>query len=155
MTHEESKLQQQCVAWFRLQYPEFAMLLTHPANEGNGNRISGAIHKAEGTVAGVSDLLFFLPSGAYGEICYGLGIELKTKTGRQSPAQKKFSKFFVAAGYYYVIVRSLEEFKRYIDFWISQCPKDVYETILRRWQTQQVEELQHERELIKQKFGKK
>ena len=59
--YEESRLQQQCVSWFRAQYPEYAMLLTHPINEGNrGTRTQGAIHKAEGTVAGVPDLLFFI-----------------------------------------------------------------------------------------------
>lgn len=48
MNHEESKLQQQCVSWFRAQYPQYAMLLTHMPNEGNGNRVTGAIRKAEG-----------------------------------------------------------------------------------------------------------
>ena len=62
MNHEESKLQKACVAWFRAQYPQYAMLLTHVANEGNGNRVSAAIHKGEGTVAGVPDLLLFMPA---------------------------------------------------------------------------------------------
>lgn len=66
MNHEESKLQQECVAWFRTQYPEYAMLLIHPINEGSGHtqmdRRRQGIHKAEGAVAGAPDLLFFLPS---------------------------------------------------------------------------------------------
>lgn len=121
MNHEESKLQQQCVAWFRAQYPQYAMLLTHPINEGSkGTRTQGAIHKAEGTVAGVPDLLFFMPSymkfkDTEGNIVWheihGLGIEFKTKEGRQSPEQKQFQKMFEAAGYAYVIIRSYDDFR--------------------------------------------
>lgn len=66
MNHQESKLQQQCVAWFRAQYPQYAMLLIHPINEGSGHsqtdRRRQGIHKAEGAVAGVPDLILFMPS---------------------------------------------------------------------------------------------
>ena len=74
MNHEESKLQRQCVAWFRAQYPQYAMLLTHPINEGSGHtttdRRRQGIHKAEGAVAGVPDLILFMPA----EYRYGSGI---------------------------------------------------------------------------------
>ena len=126
MRHEESKLQQQCVAWFRAQYPQYAMLLTHVPNEGNGNRVSGAIHKAEGTVAGVPDLLLFMPatystSAVFTRymICFALGIEFKTKTGKQSQKQKDFQKIFESAGYKYVIVRSFDKFKAEINDYIA------------------------------------
>lgn len=121
MNHEESKLQQQCVAWFRAQYPQYAMLLTHPINEGSKNtRVTGAIHKAEGTVAGVSDLLFFLPTWWNSYTFYsGLGIEFKTKTGRQSREQKEFQKMFEAAGYRYVIIRDVESFMKIMKKWIK------------------------------------
>ena len=126
MRHEESKLQQQCVAWFRAQYPQYAMLLTHVPNEGNGNRVSGAIHKAEGTVAGVPDLLLFMPahystSGTetfYMSYC-ALGIEFKTEKGKQSQQQKDFQKIFEAAGYRYIRVRSFDEFKKSINDYIA------------------------------------
>ena len=63
MNHEESKLQQACVSWFRAQYPQYAMLLVHPINEGSGHtsidRRRQGIHKAEGAVAGVPDLILF------------------------------------------------------------------------------------------------
>lgn len=128
MRHEESNLQQQCVAWFRAQYPQFAMLLTHVPNEGNGNRVSGAIHKAEGTVAGVPDLLLFLPScypakGRDGEtawsMVHGLGIEMKTEKGRQGQSQKDFQKMFQSAGYQYEVVRSFNEFETLIKSYIA------------------------------------
>ena len=127
MNHEESKLQQQCVAWFRAEYPQYAMLLTHPANEGNGNRVSGAIHKAEGTVAGVPDLLFFLPSiffegdASVATEYHGLGIEFKREKGRQSQEQNDFQKMFEAAGYRYILIRNKERFMFAINAWISHA----------------------------------
>ena len=133
MKHEESNLQIQCVTSFRARYPQYAMLLTHPINEGSGHtsrdRMRQGIHKAEGAVAGVADLLFFMPAeyrrpvpadGIEWTIPYnGLGIEFKTQKGRQSQEQKDFQKMFEAAGYKYIIVRSREEFDNEMDDYIS------------------------------------
>jgi hypothetical protein len=130
--HEESKMQQQCVAWFRAQYPQYAMLLTHPINEGGRNtRVSGAIHKGEGTVAGVSDLLFFMPARyrtehgfgptyqAWEYIYHMLGIEFKTAKGKQSQEQKDFQKMFEAAENKYIVIRSFEQFRKEINDYIA------------------------------------
>lgn len=133
MNHEESNLQKQCVAWFRAQYPQYAMLLIHPINEGSGHtptdRMRQGIHKAEGAVAGVPDLLFFMPC-EYREptpsVCFvrvtgynDLGIELKTSKGKQSQGQKNFQTMFEAAGYKYIVTRSFEEFKEEINDYIG------------------------------------
>lgn len=124
MNHEESILQQQCVAWFRAQYPQYAMLLTHPINEGGRStgRIGG-IHKAEGTQAGVPDLLLFMSANCPCEDYYTLygclGVEFKTLKGKQSQEQKDFQKIFEAAGNKYVVIRSFEEFKRVMNEYIS------------------------------------
>lgn len=128
MNHEESKLQQQCVAWFRAQYPQYAMLLTHPINEGSGHsatdRRRQGIHKAEGAVAGVPDLILFMPSSYEQDLgcyiwCHGLGLELKTEKGRQSQEQKDFQKMFESAGYRYLVIRSLGEFQKAVNAHIS------------------------------------
>lgn len=140
MKHEESNLQRQCVAWFRAQYQQYAMLLTHPANEGNGNRVSGAIHKAEGTMAGVPDLILFIPvlSSSLGfdiedrrELGYihGLGIELKTEKGRQSQSQQDFQHIFESAGYAYYIVRSFNGFRTIINNWIMWSDPETRKSI--------------------------
>ena len=132
MNHEESILQQQCVAWFRAQYPQYAMLLIHPINEGSGHsatdRRRQGIHKAEGAVAGVPDLLLFMPAeyrepapGGHLEWVTqfnGLGIEFKTLKGKQSQEQKSFQKMFESAGYKYNVIRSFEEFKMTINGYI-------------------------------------
>ena len=135
MNHEEQKLQMQCVAWFRAQYSQYAMLMTHPINEGHrGTAKIGGIHKAEGTQAGVPDLLLFLPAEfeepfnndlVWKTIYHGLGIEFKTSKGKQSQQQKDFQKMFEAAGYKYIVVRSFEDFKSAIDEYISNIEAHV------------------------------
>lgn len=138
--YEESRLQQQCVAWFRAQYPQYAMLLTHVANEGNGNRVSGAIHKAEGTVAGVPDLLLFLPvlNSSLGfdiedrrqmGYLHGLGIEFKTDKGKQSQGQKDFEHIFTAAGYCYCVVRSFKDFQIRVTNWIAWADPETRKSV--------------------------
>lgn len=84
--HDESNLQMACVRWFRLQYPEMAGLLFAVPNGSKRGRVTAAILKAEGALAGVSDLLFLMPAGTCPYLC----IEMKTPKGRQSPAQKEF-----------------------------------------------------------------
>lgn len=138
MNHEESKLQQACVSWFRAQYPQYAMLLVHPINEGSGHasidRRRQGIHKAEGAVAGVPDLILFMWAEfeepfnndlVWKTVFHGLGIEFKTPKGNQSQQQKDFQKMFEAAGYKYIIVRSFEEFKSAIDEYISNIEVNV------------------------------
>lgn len=119
MAYEESRLQQECVSWFRFQYPKYAHVLIHVPNEGNrakkmvytkyGAKVvcsSGARLKAEGMVAGVADLLLLVQSGEYGS----LAIEMKTQTGRLSDSQKEWRKDCEAAGNKYVVCRSFEQF---------------------------------------------
>lgn len=48
MKHEESRIQQACIKWFRLQYPKLALNLFAVPNGGARKRIEGAIMKAEG-----------------------------------------------------------------------------------------------------------
>lgn len=114
MRHIESQIQQSCFAWFRLQFPDLAMLMFAVPNGGSRRRIEAKIMKAEGVTAGVADVLFLYPSGEY----HGLCIEFKTDKGRQQPSQKRFQQAVEAQGFKYAIVRSLEEFielmKRYI-----------------------------------------
>ncbi len=138
MKHKESDLQIRCVNWFRYQYPEFARLMEHPKNEGNGNRRQGAIAKAEGVTKGVADLILHVPSFdtveaevpvRHYEIIPGTGmcsfhhedkmrvvgynslaIEMKTPTGTQSAEQKEWQRLFEAAGGLYIIVRSYDDF---------------------------------------------
>lgn len=114
MKHIESQIQQSCFKWFRLQFPDLAMLMFAVPNGGSRRRIEAAIMKSEGVTAGVADVLFLYPNAEY----HGLCIEFKTDKGRQQPSQKRFQQVVEAQGYKYVIIRRLEEFieevKKYI-----------------------------------------
>ena len=118
MRHDESNLQIACVRWFRLQYPSIAPLLFSVPNGGRRDAVTGAIIKAEGAVAGVSDLLLLLPSKNY----HGLCIEMKTKTGKQSDAQKVWQKAGEEAGYKYVVVRDRGNFVFEVDLYLLSSP---------------------------------
>ncbi|MDR1335941.1 MAG: VRR-NUC domain-containing protein [Tannerella sp.] len=113
-SHEESRIQQSCVRWFRLQYPGY--ILFAAPNGGRRGKTEASIMKGEGVLAGTADLFPALPSGQH----HGLFIEMKTKAGRQSPAQKDFGKRAVMSGYGYVICQSLEEFIETVNNYLKQ-----------------------------------
>ena len=82
MQDAEHRLQCACVRWFRYQYPHHVSLLFAVPNGGRRDAVTGARLKAEGVVAGVADLLLFVPTKQHHALC----IEMKTATGRQSTA---------------------------------------------------------------------
>ena len=115
MRHRESDLQIACVRWFAMQYPQYRGLLFAVPNGGSRNRIEAARMKAEGTVAGVGDLILLVPRGHFGALC----IELKTETGRLSPAQKEWLKRAEMAGNKCVVVRDIERFIEKVDEYLG------------------------------------
>lgn len=106
MRHQESIIQQNCVRWFRLQFPKLSRLLFAVPNGGARRPIEGKIMKAEGTLVGVSDLILLYPSKGFHALC----IEMKTEKGRQQPSQKLFQRAVEEMGYKYIICRSFEAF---------------------------------------------
>ena len=119
--HEESQLQRNCVAWFRLQYPKHAPMLFAVPNGGGRSRIEAAIMKAEGVTAGVADLLLLEARGGWGSLC----IEMKTdsKASRQRDSQKEWQLAAEQYGNRYEICRTFEQFmaivKDYMDLPMS------------------------------------
>lgn len=112
--HLESELQRTCVEWFRLVYPSFSTLLFAVPNGGRRNPREAAIMKAEGTTAGVADLILFLPRQDKHALC----IEMKTSDGRQSPAQKEWQQKVQQQGYQYEVVRNFSQFQELIENYI-------------------------------------
>lgn len=106
MRHEEDTLQMQCVSWFGLQYPDLKGLLHHSPNGGKRNLREAARFKAMGTRAGFPDLALLIPRGER----YGLFIEMKTATGRQTTEQRWWQAELELYGYRYEVCRSLEQF---------------------------------------------
>ena len=111
----EHKLQCQMVKWFRIQYPNMVHNLFAVPNGGRRDEVTAAKMKAEGMLAGVSDIILLKPNRFYGALL----IETKTKVGRQSDKQKEWQKKITNDGYKYVIVRSLDDFIREVNQYLS------------------------------------
>jgi len=114
--HEESKLQQSCVQWFNIQYPQYWLFSVKNSSKMGGKKIKtkygkeipfeAIIAKREGLKSGVADLQLLFGNGEF----YSLFIELKTKVGKQSESQKEFEDYCNRNKYKYIVVRSLDEF---------------------------------------------
>jgi hypothetical protein len=107
MKHEESKIQQRCVEWFRYSFPR-VLIASFP----NGVYIGGTpvqrarrwnLLKAEGAMPGMPDLMIAMSSGPY----HALFIEMKTEKGKLS-------------GYCVKVCRSFEEFTQTIKTYLEQ-----------------------------------
>lgn len=104
----ESHLQAQCFQHFHNTYPNergrLFMCHNNPRNAIDGNRL-----KAQGMVAGVSDLILL----RYNQppLC----IEFKLPEGKQQPVQKQWQQIAESTGAKYVIIRSLDEFIKLIE----------------------------------------
>ncbi|MBQ1819123.1 MAG: VRR-NUC domain-containing protein [Bacteroidales bacterium] len=119
MTQEEHNIQAACVRWFGYAHPELRGLLFSVPNGGARSKATAGRLKAEGVVAGVSDLILLVPccrakitenNAAEIEIRHALCIEMKTAKGRQSPEQKIWQRLVEEHGYKYAVCRSLDEF---------------------------------------------
>ena len=119
MTQEEHNIQAACVRWFGYAHPELRGLLFAIPNGGARSKATAGRLKAEGVVAGVSDLILLVPccrakiteNNAAGiEIRHALCIEMKKNGGYQSPEQKDWQKKVEGHGYKYAVCRSLDEF---------------------------------------------
>lgn len=101
----EDRIQSDCYQWFHNEgYPEHRGLLCYNLNNSK-HKIDGNKNKGLGLQKGRSDLVFYLDRVA-------TMIEMKTPDGYQSPDQKIWQAKIEAQGFEYLIVRSLEEFKK-------------------------------------------
>jgi hypothetical protein len=125
MARKESRIQQMCVGWFRMQYPQIANLLFSVPNGGSRILREAVTLKKEGVVAGVSDLILLFPSSGY----HGLCIEMKTddKTSRQSKSQKEWQQLVESAGYKYIICRNFDDFESEIKIYLESYLKSYFD----------------------------
>ena len=112
---EESKLQQSAVKWFKYTYPKYQRFLVAVSNEGQRTPKNGARMKAQGMIAGISDLILFDPESVQMPIF----LECKTQKGRQSQSQKEFEAEYTEAGYKYYIFRSFDEFREIVNNYLQ------------------------------------
>ena len=109
MKQLESRLQSECVKWFRLQYPK-EIIFAIP-NGGNRDAITGAILKREGALSGVADLFVMRSSGKW----HGLFIEMKSGKGKLSESQVRFGESALSRDYLYAIVNSFDTFRSIVE----------------------------------------
>ena len=113
MNREESKIQSECFIWYNNNFclkfhKPRGMMFSVPNELGGKNKISTALARSTGLMAGVSDTILILPNSKI------IFIEFKTAKGLQSEKQKEFENRVKEHGYDYFIIRSLEEFKKII-----------------------------------------
>ncbi len=113
--NEEHHTQCACVNWFRMQFPHMRHNLFAVPNGGARSKSQAGMLKAEGVLAGVSDLLLLVRNKEYGALC----IEMKTKKGRQEESQKEWQRLIEQDGYKYVVCRSIDDFIREVKSYLS------------------------------------
>lgn len=121
--NDEAVLQAKCWTWLWNEHPETRGLFFAVPNENSRSvyeskkqqLVSGAMRKAVGVYSGVSDSILLLPRGKYHAAC----IEFKTEIGRQSSVQAEWQGKVEKAGYYYTIVRSEDEFKEKMEWYLN------------------------------------
>lgn len=102
----EDKIQSEIFQWFWNTYPKY--LIHAVPNGGSRNVLEAMKMKATGTVAGIADLIIWLPNGK------AVMCEVKNATNDQQPAQKKIEAKMKAMNSNYILVRSLEDFQEQI-----------------------------------------
>jgi len=127
-SHQESILQRACVSRFRARYPQYAKLMFAVPNGGGRSKVEAGIMKAEGVLAGVSDVLLLLANEDYHGLCIEFKCiktfiedgKVKKKKSYQEPEQKEWQAAAESAGYKYAVVRTEEEFWELIEEYLRK-----------------------------------
>jgi len=106
----EARIQQDCVMWFKNEFPYLAILLFHIANGEKRDPATAMKLKGMGVTKGVPDLFLSVSNPEY----HGLYIEMKNDKGKPSKEQLEFQSKSIYQGYAFFICRSLDEFKELI-----------------------------------------
>ena len=107
--------------WFKFQHPKLIMFSipngAHLAGDNRLRAIKMNNMKAEGLIAGVSDLFLMMPTNKY----HGLFIEMKVKGGKLSDSQKEFMGNATLMGYQAVVCYGFEQAKDAINNYLQSC----------------------------------
>jgi hypothetical protein len=107
----ESRLQAECVKWFKNTYRHLRLLYYQVKNDGKKHKVAGSLDKAMGVTAGIPDTHLAVARGKW----HSLYVEFKTATGRISPAQEEVFQLLEAEGHRVEVVRSEAEFQALIN----------------------------------------
>lgn len=128
----EHEIQCECVKRFRDKYPGYKRLLFAVPNGGFRNKATAGKMKAEGVLAGVSDLILLVPNDRYHGLCIEMKwekVDIDSKGKRhvtrsyQHDEQKAWQWAVECQGYKYVVCRSVEEFFDYVDSYLKDKTK--------------------------------
>lgn len=111
----EHQLQCRVIRWFRLAHRDMVHNLFAVPNGGYRTKTTAALLKAEGQLAGVADLILLKRKGR----CGALLLEAKVKGNYQSETQREWQKRIEADGYIYKVFRTLEEFIKIVEEYLS------------------------------------
>lgn len=117
----EGRVQAECVKIAWNEYPETRGLYYAIPNENSrvdSNSATGAIRRSMGVLAGCADTYLAMARGGY----FGLYIEFKSDVGRQRKEQVEFQQRVEQQGYKYVVVRSVEEWRKEWDEYLAMMP---------------------------------
>lgn len=104
------------LSWWRAQHPSMERLLFAIPNGGARHVATGKSLKAEGTRAGVPDLMLAAPRGCHA----GLFIELKRRHGgRVSPAQSAMLSALALAGYAVAVCHGWDDARKTIEAYLA------------------------------------
>jgi hypothetical protein len=107
----EANLQQQCVKWFDMQYPQYSRYLFHIRNGGSiKSAREGLKFKRMGVRKGIPDLFLSLPTSEW----HGMYIELKKKGGKPSHEQLENCRHFRNVRYECEIIDDFDTFVRIV-----------------------------------------
>lgn len=129
MRSMESKLQEACFTWFKLQYPQLEKMFYAIPNGGSRSKkavtnkagktvyvsLEGKRMKAEGVKAGVSDTFLSVPRKGF----HGLYIEFKWGKNTLSAEQEAFILIAKQFGYATAVVYSFDEFVKTVNKYLS------------------------------------
>jgi hypothetical protein len=107
MHKSEISIQRDIFLFHWNNYPNERGLLCYNLNN-SANKIQGNQNKSLGLIKGRSDMVYYKNGEA-------TMLEIKTDNGKQSKAQKDWETTIKNAGFDYIILRSLQDFKDFLN----------------------------------------
>lgn len=112
MRYEENQIQEALVRYVRTRYP--TTLFTCAPSYAKDAR-TGARNKKMGYLKGFPDLFFAYPMGGY----YGLFLEIKTATGKESKEQKEIREQLNMHNYKSIVCYGLDAAIKAVDNYLK------------------------------------
>lgn len=111
----EARLQQECQMWANNTFKDYRGLFFMIDNSGKKSLKTASQEKAMGKKKGVPDTLFSVAKSGF----HGLYVEFKIENNGASNEQIAMHGKLRAQGYYVAVIRTLDEFKTLINWYLD------------------------------------